>query len=64
MLDFSFSIVDETTTALMFTRNETRFFSLAVSTKTSPTPSVVQVNTIFGLISLVSLLQLKQYDID
>ena len=42
MLDFSFSIVDETTTALMFTRNETRFFSLAVSTKTSPTPSVVR----------------------
>ena len=42
MLDFSFSIVDETTTALMFTRNEARFFALAISTKTSPTLSVVR----------------------
>ena len=42
VLAFFSDIIDETATALIFTRNETRFFSLTFPTKTSAMPSVIR----------------------
>lgn len=42
VLAFFSDIIDETATALIFTRNETRFFSLTFPTKTSAMSSVIR----------------------